>query len=198
MNPPSVEQSLAEPTRPSLGARIAKNLHLVIPGAVLVVLSAALLIQAQQEETQLGPAAPGPSEDSIKDASQVEFQAPSGLLEDELERQRDRHVERGRPAAALQAIGEEQEQRHGAQRVARERHQRRSGAADPQQRQRVEQQGAIARGATERQRRRKVRLANDLLSSQQVFLFVAISFRTWVAPRKLLRPKGGGAFFVGY
>ncbi len=88
MNPPSVEQSLAEPTRPSLGARIAKNLHLVIPGAVLVVLSAALLIQAQQEETQLGPAAPGPSEDSIKDASQVEFQAPSGLLEDELERQR--------------------------------------------------------------------------------------------------------------
>lgn len=88
MNPPSVEQSLAEPTRPSVGVRIAKNLHLVIPGAVLVVLSVALLIQAQQNEAKIEHASSTPSEAAIKDASQVGFQAPVGLLEDELERQR--------------------------------------------------------------------------------------------------------------
>lgn len=84
MNPPSVEDSLAEPTRPRIGTQIAKNLHLVIPGAVLVVISVALMLQAQQEQAVIPPDAGKPTENDIKRTAQVTYVPSEQALADEI------------------------------------------------------------------------------------------------------------------
>jgi len=88
MNTPSVEDSLIEPNRPHLGARIAKNLHIVGPVFLVSLIGVVLIFQANEhDQSQVAPTVT-PTEEEIKGRSQIDRVAPELMLAQEIESQR--------------------------------------------------------------------------------------------------------------
>lgn len=87
-NPPSVEESLAEPTPAAVGRRIAKNLHIVVPLAVCAVLGVVMLLDAVREEDRLTDNADLEVEREIRSRSNIEMAAPGQVLADQIAQQR--------------------------------------------------------------------------------------------------------------
>jgi len=88
MKPPSVEDSLVEPNKPHLGARIAKNLHIVGPAFLLSLIGVVLIFQAnEKDQAQVEPTV-SPTEEEIKGRSQIDRVAPDLMLAQEIAAQR--------------------------------------------------------------------------------------------------------------
>ena len=87
-NPPSVEESLAEPTPAQVGRRIAKNLHIVVPLAVCAVLGVVMILDAIREGERLADNTDQEVEREIRSRSNIEMAAPGQVLVDQLAQQR--------------------------------------------------------------------------------------------------------------
>lgn len=88
MKTPSVEDSLVEPNRPHLGARIAKNLHIVGPAFLISLIAVVLIFQANEKDQAQAEPTVSPTEDEIKGRSQIDRVAPELMLAQEIEAQR--------------------------------------------------------------------------------------------------------------
>lgn len=87
--PPSVEESLAEPHRPKIGSRLAKNLHIIIPGILVAALAAVLFTDAAEQDEAAGPrtlAEKAAAE--INETSRLNMAGEQAAIDAELQRQR--------------------------------------------------------------------------------------------------------------
>lgn len=92
--PPSVEESLADPVTPRIGSRLAKNLHIIIPGILVAALAAVMLLDAAKEDAANGPqtlAEQAASE--INRASRLDAAGQTADIEAEMARQRKVPIE---------------------------------------------------------------------------------------------------------
>lgn len=87
--PPSVEESLAEPHRPKIGSRLAKNLHIIIPGILVAALAGVLFTDAAEQDEAAGPRTlADQAAAEINETSRLNMAGEQATIDAELQRQR--------------------------------------------------------------------------------------------------------------
>lgn len=87
--PPSVEESLADPVQPKIGSRLAKNLHIIIPGVLVAMLALVLFTDAAEQDAASGPKTLADQAASeINEASRLDAKGEQAAFDAELARQR--------------------------------------------------------------------------------------------------------------
>lgn len=84
-----VEDSLDQPSRPPVGRRIAKNLHIVILGIVVAPLAIVLLTDASKQESATEGRESEQIASTLRDRSDVGNIPPDQVLDNEMARQRE-------------------------------------------------------------------------------------------------------------
>lgn len=87
--PPSVEESLADPVQPKIGSRLAKNLHIIIPGVLVALLALVLFTDAAEQDAASGPKSlADQAAAEINETSRLDAAGEQAAIEAELNRQR--------------------------------------------------------------------------------------------------------------
>lgn len=92
--PPTVEESLADPIKPKIGSRLAKNLHIIIPGILVTALAAVMLTDAAEQDAANGPKTLAEQASSeINSTSKLDATGQLADIEAEMARQRKEPME---------------------------------------------------------------------------------------------------------